>query len=51
MKRTHLVLAAILAACGPGSTRAASATEDPVEFVHALQSKGYADIAAEYLTA
>jgi hypothetical protein len=49
MKRTHLVLAALLAVGGGGLPRAAAAAENPMEFIHALQDKGYADIAADYL--
>ena len=49
MKRTHLVLAALLAAGGLTWGRAALAAEDPVDFVHALEEKGYADIAKTYL--
>jgi hypothetical protein len=50
MKLTRALLIASLATVGLYMPRAASAAEDDqLEFVHALQSNNYADIAVEYL--
>jgi hypothetical protein len=49
MKRTHLVLIAVLAAAALGLSRASLAVEDPMDFIQALQDKGYADVAVDYL--
>jgi hypothetical protein len=42
-------LAALLAAAATAAARRTAAAEDPVNFVHGLQEKGYADQAAAYL--
>ncbi len=50
MKLTPIALVALLAVAGLGSARSASAAEEPLDFIHALEEKGYADVAADYLT-
>ena len=50
MKLTRIALVALLAAAGFGSARSVSAAEEPLDFIHALEEKGYADVAADYLT-
>ena len=49
MKRTRLALIALLAVAALSATRPAAADDNPLEFIHALLERGYADVAVEYL--
>jgi hypothetical protein len=49
MKPTRLLLFVALALAGLAASRTSPAAENPLEFVHALENGGYADLAAEYL--
>jgi hypothetical protein len=49
VKLASIALVFLLAAAAARSARPAPAAEDTLAFVHALQEKGYADQAAEYL--